>query len=100
MPEDELDGIVIDEELARKTPCTCYKVTLPDGREVLLCWSKGVIGMLSKDQIEKYCPEKIIKNAPEKLRKRIEKFYRAAVETAGLPLRERLTRLRELLKSD
>lgn len=97
---DELDGIVVNEELAKKSPCTCYEVELPDGRKLLLCWAKGIIGMLSKEQIEKYCPKKIIKPAPERLKRRYIKFIEAAKKTAGLPITERIRMMRRILREE
>jgi len=43
------EGIVVDEELAKKSPC--YKI---DGTD--LVFSKGIVGALSDEQKEKYCP--------------------------------------------
>jgi len=63
-------GIVVDEELARRTPCVGYRI---DGKEYL--WSKGIIGMLSEEQIKEYCPEKIIK---PKIPERVMAFREAA----------------------
>lgn len=40
-------GIVIDADVAARTPCKCY-----DG----ICFSKGIVGALSESQKEAYCP--------------------------------------------
>ena len=45
-------GFVVDEELAKATPCHGYKD--PETGE-LYVWSPGVIGMLSDDQEKLYC---------------------------------------------
>jgi len=43
------EGIVVDEEKAKKSPC--YRV---DGTN--LVFSEGIIGALNEEQKEKYCP--------------------------------------------
>ncbi len=45
----DFEGIVIDEERAKSSPC--YRVNGTN-----LIFSKGIVGALSKEQIEKYCP--------------------------------------------
>lgn len=76
------EGIVVDEDRAKITPC--YRINGTN-----LIFSKGIIGALSKEQVEKYCPEiiekppsgdvicahledfdKIVKAIEEKLKKR------------------------------
>ena len=49
-------GIMVDEAVAKATPCTIYKVDTTE-----IGFSRGVIGALSKEQIEAYCPTKIYK---------------------------------------
>lgn len=96
--EEELDGIVVNEEVAKRSPCKCYVVTMPDGREVLLCYSKGIIGTLTKEQIKIYCPQIIKLPAPKKLAERLRKFAEIAAATAGLPLKERFAIISYYLK--
>ena len=67
-------GVVIDEELAKKTGCLCYQIGPTKEPWDLLCWSKGVIGTLTDRQEAKYCPTKEIKPATEGLKDRLEKF--------------------------
>lgn len=43
------EGIVVDEELAKKS--LCYKI---DGTD--LVFTKGIVGALNDEQKEKYCP--------------------------------------------
>ena len=43
------EGIVVDEELAKKSPC--YQI---DDTELI--YSKGIIGVLNDEQVKKYCP--------------------------------------------
>jgi len=44
-------GLIVDKDLAARTPCHGYK--MPDGE--LLLWSPGIIGMLSDPQEKAYC---------------------------------------------
>ena len=80
-------GIVVDPEVASRTGCRCYKV---DDTE--MCFSKGIIGTLSKSQVEAYCPTKTY--VEEGLQRRIKAFKEAAEEAkkeiAGIPRGERL----------
>jgi hypothetical protein len=83
----ESPGRVLNEELATTTPCTCYR--LPD-RD--LCFSKGVIGMLTQEQEERYCPSKEYRE--DGVARRVAKFREAAEtckeQIAGIPKGERL----------
>ena len=64
-------GIVVDEGVAKATPCTVYKVD-----ETEMAFSKGVIGALSKGQIEAFCPAKIYKT--EGIARRVKTFKEIA----------------------
>jgi len=70
-------GIVVDADIAARTPCTCYKVD----EEVELCFSKGVVGSLDETQRGPlgepgpYCTEKIYKE--EGIVERVKKFKEA-----------------------
>lgn len=66
---DELDGIVVSEELAKISPCTRIKDTN-------LVFTKGVVGALSKEQRDKYCPS-ITEVEREEFRKRTVRWSRA-----------------------
>jgi len=69
-------GLVIDEFIARASPCNCFTYKGKD-----LCWSKGIIGMLANEQQDIYCVAgKSYKEQP-KLVERYSKFAQAA-ETA------------------
>ncbi len=72
-----VDGIVYDEEKAKQGPCECVKT--PNGE---LCWDKGIIGALNKDQFKKYCNEDNIKwkAMPAKLQNRFQTFADASKE--------------------
>jgi len=89
-----IDGIVVDEERAKSTPCKCVKFNGKD-----LCWSPGIIGLLKQSQIAKYCPTKEYEAAP-KLVKHLEEFKKVAEETKGLPLLERIAIMKEELSKN
>jgi len=87
------NGIVVDEELAKATPCTCIEYR--PGRYI--CWSKGVVGALSDVQEELYCNPRIVKEG--RIPARIEAFLEASDICLGLPLKERIECMsRELAK--
>lgn len=72
---EELDspGLVIDEATARATPCSCF---IYKGKD--MCWSKGIIGMLTQNQESIYCiAGKAYKEQP-KLVERYSMFAEAA----------------------
>lgn len=71
-------GIVVDEELAKKTPCTCFKIGSTNEPKDLLCFSGGVIGTMTDAQDVKFCTERIIKPAEDGIRARVEKFREAS----------------------
>lgn len=82
-------GIVVDEALARATPCRCLEYR--PGKK--LCFSKGIIGALSDEQEEIYCPTTVPLDSPG-LERRLESWM-GAVETckaeiAEIPKGERL----------
>ena len=80
-------GIVVNPDLAARTPCKCYAV---DGE---LCFSKGIIGTLSKAQVQAYCPTKEVLTEGG-IVERVKKFREAAAEAhkkiEALPKGERL----------
>lgn len=65
-------GLVVDPDVAGRTGCRCYLV---DGTE--MCFSKGIIGTLSKAQREAYCKTKEILREGA-LVERVKKFKEAA----------------------
>lgn len=87
----ELGGIVVDEGLARATPCKCFST--PSGKQI--CFSKGVVGAMSDEgQIALYCPTKDIMPLTQEQTDRME-AWKAAVSTCqariqSLPHEERL----------
>jgi len=87
-------GIVIDEELARRTPCTCFKIGETEEPKDVLCFSHGIIGTLTNEQDVKFCTQRIIKPSEDGIRKRVELFREASdicvLEAMGLPKGERL----------
>jgi len=91
----QVDGVVINEELAKRSPCECYIIEL-DGKKTDICFSKGIIGQLTEEQEQKYCPirvditEEYAKNNPvylkayEDLKKRLKEFIEASEECKRL----------------
>ena len=82
-------GIIVNEALAKTTPCRCIEYR--PGKK--LCFSKGIIGALSDEQEEIYCPTTEKLESPG-MEKRLEGWM-AAVETckaeiATIPKGERL----------
>jgi len=86
------DGIVVDEDIARMTPCTCIEYKA--GK--YLCWSEGVIGALSDIQERFYCNPRVIKKG--KIPERIRAFIECSEKYKGVPLEERLRGISECLK--
>lgn len=80
LPEDisseygKYGGIVVDEEVAKNS--LCYRIG-----DTNLVFSKGVIGALSKEQIEKYCST-IIERKPnmDTICVRLDDFYKLVKE--------------------
>ncbi|MEW6624566.1 MAG: hypothetical protein AB1420_15830 [Bacillota bacterium] len=86
-------GIVVDEGLAKATPCKCYPIPTPEKPEQMLCFSRGIIGGLTDAQEKLYCPSKVI--VEEGISKRVAKFREAVkvckAEIEKYPKGERLT---------
>ena len=66
-------GIVLDEARARATPCSCFTYKGKD-----LCWSRGMIGMLTQPQQEVYCVAGKAYKVQPKLVERYTRFAAAA----------------------
>lgn len=82
-------GIVVDETLAKATPCR-YIEYKPGKR---LAFSKGIVGALSDEQEEIYCPEWIKLNSPgmeRRLANWMESVDTCKAEIAEIPKGERL----------
>lgn len=67
-------AIVVNEALAKVTPCQCTKVD-----ESEICFSKGCIGGLSEADKKLYCNPKVYVERPA-LAERIRKFKEAVAE--------------------
>jgi len=82
-------GIVVDEALAKSTPCRCIEYR--PGKK--LCFSKGIIGALSDEQEKEYCTEQVEMVSPG-LKERLEDWMEAVEtckkEIAEIPKGERL----------
>ena len=80
-------GIVVNKDVAARTGCRCYVVDTTE-----MCFSRGIVGTLSKPQVEAYCPTKEI--LTEGIARRVKLFKEAAKEAkkeiAGIPKGERL----------
>jgi len=81
-------AIIVNEALARSTPCKCYPL---DHKK--LCFTKGAIGALDQEQRKLYCTKEIdVKDG--KILHRIQLFREAAAvckaKIEGLPKGERL----------
>lgn len=86
-------GIIIDEEIAKKSICNCHQINGTEEPEDLMCWQSGVIGALSKSQIRELCTEKTVQTG-NGVKKRIQKFRMASekckLEVSKLPKGEHL----------
>ena len=72
LPEIEgSPGIVVNEGIAKATPCTCYVIDKTE-----LCFSRGVIGGLSPAQREAYCGAGKIVEA-QGIARRVKRFKEA-----------------------
>lgn len=84
-------GIVVDEAVARETPCIAYALT---GKEPDLYFSRGVVGALSETQREQFCPTVELREPSPAQHARIVAMQEAAkvceAELAGVPEGERL----------
>lgn len=82
-------GIVVDEALAKATPCRCIEYR--PGKK--LCFSKGIVGVLSDEQEKIYCPT-IEELVSPRLEKRLEGWMGSVevckAEIAEIPKGERL----------
>ncbi len=66
-------GFVIDRARARATPCSCFTYKGKD-----LCWSKGIIGLLTQPQQNVYCVAGKTYKAQPRLVERYTRFAEAA----------------------
>lgn len=78
-------GIVVDEGIARATPCECLEL---DGAED--CYSKGVIGGLDAGQKALFCNPRVAREASPAQRERVEMFRSCGQAVKSLPKGERL----------
>jgi hypothetical protein len=73
METEASPGIVVDADIAAKTPCRCARVG-----ESEICFSRGIVGGLDAGQKEAYCNPKTYFESPG-LEKRIGEFNEAVV---------------------
>lgn len=65
-------GLVVNKDIAARTGCRCYLVD-----DTHMCFSKGIVGTLSKPQVEAYCKTKEVLTEGG-LVERVKKFKKAA----------------------
>jgi len=68
-------GAVLDKATARATPCSCFTYKGKD-----MCWSKGVVGLLTQPQQDIYCVAGKTYKARPALTERYTRFAEAAEE--------------------
>jgi len=68
-------GLVVDEARARASPCSCFTYKGKD-----MCWSRGIIGLLTQDQENIYCVAGKTYKAQPALTERYRSFAEAAEE--------------------
>jgi hypothetical protein len=84
-----VDAIVVNpqEALNPALPCKCVSVTRESGATEDLCWKKGMIGLIGKDELDAYCPadSRQYPKSAQGMSKRLESFEKASemCETAG-----------------
>ena len=89
-------GIMVNPDIAARTPCRCYTY---EG-EPAICYSKGIIGTMSKGQIEAYCNPMIELSESKRVREFKEAAAEAKAAIAGIEKGERLEPwLREMSKA-
>jgi hypothetical protein len=74
------DGRVVDEEKAKVGNCKCtviHPFNLPD-KEKRVCWKPGILGVLTQEQVEKYCPAEKTITEETTNESRIIKFIEAS----------------------
>lgn len=92
-------GILVDEGVARATPCICFEIDKADKTKAELCFSKGIVGALDEGQKTLFCPDKIIKQPTEKQKRRIQGFQEAASVCKGQEVEPWLQCMSQALKS-
>ena len=67
-------GFVVDEAVARDTPCVGYALQGP-GTEPDLVFSKGIVGALDTEQRALYCPSVEVRELTPGLKRRLTAFH-------------------------
>lgn len=89
-------GLVVDELEARNTPCKCVRIHKDDGTYEDICWSKGVIGILSDEQEKLYCPSKMfIPIEDTEIDAVMDTLAELSHEAKGMPLPDRLKYIKQ-----
>ncbi len=79
-------GIMVNPDIAAKTPCRCYTY---EG-EPKICYSRGIIGSMSRPQIEAYCKPMIKLGESKRIKEWMAASKEAKAAIAGIPRGERL----------
>lgn len=79
-------GIMVNPDIAARTSCRCYTY---EG-EPKICYSKGIIGSMSRSQIEAYCKPLIEIGESKRVREFKEAAAEAKTAIAGIEKGERL----------
>ena len=87
-------GLVVDEELAKRSGCTCHAIGPTDKPKDLICFSPGVIGTLTDEQDVQFCTLGKLIIRDDGIKKRVQRFREASakcdIETAKYPKGEKL----------
>lgn len=93
-------GILMNPSLARKTPCKCYT----HKGKPKLCFSKGIIGAMSKHQIDEFCNPLIDLGESERLKIFEKAAKKASAKIENLPegqkFRKWITEMGKALKEE
>ncbi len=76
-------GLMVNPDIAARTPCRCYTYK----GEPKICYSKGIIGSMSKGQIEAYCKPLIKVGESKRVKEFIEAKEEALKEIEKIPPR-------------
>lgn len=97
-------GIIIDEELAKISGCTCHAIGPTNKPKDLMCFSPGVVGTLTNDQDIEFCKIGRLIIRDDKIKERVEIFKKASEicnqEVRKYPKGERLIPRIECMKRE
>lgn len=79
-------GLVVDPDVAARTACRCYTYK----GEPKICFSRGIVGSMSRGQIEAYCKPLIKVGESKRVKEFMEAKEEALKEIEDIPKGERL----------